>query len=411
MARKSGSHPSRPLYQTKRWISVTLALVLLVGTGAFFYQKIRFHRTLGTLPVTTSGPWGDLQSWEINLEQPSEYVAFLKNETDGPFWNFGTLSSQEVEKTLEESGCSPEQIRQLLASQNPQKQGDFVIRPDDATILSLSPETRSKLYLVLAKNPTNALQANPHLIPSGGVEKMLNRKFQDPEQILALTKRLVYSRNGFSYFSDLEVVLRNGCTNDADRLAFRRAITATPAVMARLLVNKDSNIDTPLIYWGLTMPGVYLKDLRPLFEAQKQLPDGGSISILYLLPPIARSHLYATPLTPENGEKLPDCHWTALNFFNFKPDPRLADIKFATQYVMENFYEIGEPGIAGDLVFLLDPKGNVVHSATYLAGDLVYTKNGINVGQPWALMHIRDMVGCFSATQPVRVAFFRKKDY
>lgn len=407
MARKNAS--PRPLYQTKRWIFVTLGLLLAVGIGAFVYQKMRLNRVTGTLPTTTTGPWGDLQSWEINLEQPSEYVAFGSTETKGPFWNFGALPVQEVEKLLLESGCTPEQTKQLLATQ--MGKGELVLRPEDATLVSLTPAVRSKLYLVLAKNGANALQASPHLIPMGGVESMLKGKFQDPKPILALTKKLVYSRNGFNYFSDLEVVLRMGCSNNADRLAFRRAITATPAVMARLLINKDSNIDTPLIYWGLTMPGVYLKDLRPLFEAQKQLPQGGSISILYLLPPIARAHLYGTPLTPENGEKLPDCHWTALNFFNSKPDPRTADTKFATQYVMENYYEIGAPGIAGDLVFLLDGQGSVVHSATYLAGDLVYTKNGINVGQPWALMHIRDMVGCFSAIEPVRVAFFRKKDF
>ena len=52
----------------------------------------------------------------------------------------------------------------------------------------------------------------------------------------------------------------------------------------------------------------------------------------------------------------------------------------------------------------------MVHSSVYLADDIVFTKNGINFAQPWVTMRIKDMVGNFSALEPVKIAYFRRKD-
>ena len=41
---------------------------------------------------------------------------------------------------------------------------------------------------------------------------------------------------------------------------------------------------TDVSYWSLSMPLVPSKDLRPLLEAFQRLPEGGTASILYLLP-------------------------------------------------------------------------------------------------------------------------------
>ena len=60
-------------------------------------------------------------------------------------------------------------------------------------------------------------------------------------------------------------------------------------------------------------------------------------------------------------------------------------------------------------MILVNPQHQIVHSATYLAGDVVYTKNGINLGQPWVLMHLDDMVGIYSIKEPLRVAYMRRR--
>ncbi|MFZ0616353.1 MAG: hypothetical protein WAN16_07875 [Chthoniobacterales bacterium] len=204
-------------------------------------------------------------------------------------------------------------------------------------------------------------------------------------------RKLLYNRNGFTYFSHPELVITR-IASEKNRMAFLQGLTSQNSVGLNLLIRNKADIDKPLNYWALSMSGVLLKDLKPLFEAQRRLPQGGSISILYLLPPMARERLYTSPLPPKPDDpKLPDCHWTALNFFKLSPDPKMSDVEYAGRFLSENYYEIAQPAIAGDLLLLLDPKGGGVHSAVYLADDVVFTKNGINYAQPWILMRIKDL--------------------
>jgi hypothetical protein len=66
-------------------------------------------------------------------------------------------------------------------------------------------------------------------------------------------------------------------------------------------------------------------------------------------------------------------------------------------------------GVGADLVFLLNAQDGVIHSAVYITDDVVFTKNGINYAQPWILMHEKMMIGIFSALEPVKVAYFRRR--
>jgi hypothetical protein len=396
---------------TRRRVFRTFLVLLLVSLSVlatFLLQKWRTNTVMGTPPQVFSGPWGDLQVWNVSLEQPSEYVAFESTTSQGPLWNFGPISLNDLQSLLLKCGCTSAQAQSLLASQVPANDGVKVIKPAESAILELGAQTRSELYLALAKLPGNRFQTAPYLIPEDGLARMATRKFQRPGEVVKLMEKLVYFRNGYTYFSDPQVVL--GHLKAEERLEFFKALTSLDVVMARILLKPDSNIDTPAIYWSLTMNGVMIKDLRTIFEAQKQLPDGSSVSIMYVLPPLAREHLYTTPLPPENGEKLPDCHWTALNYFNATPDPKLSDTTYATQYLAENYYQIGQPSLAGDLVLLLDSQNKVIHSSVYLAADIVFTKNGINLGQPWVLMHEKDMIGLFSALEPAKPIYMRRKD-
>jgi hypothetical protein len=61
-------------------------------------------------------------------------------------------------------------------------------------------------------------------------------------------------------------------------------------------------------------------------------------------------------------------------------------------------------------VFLINQQGEVVHSAVYIADDLVFTKNGINFAQPWILMRIPNMRAVFSYVEEPRIVYYRRKD-
>ena len=385
-------------------------LSLLIGAGiTHLIDKRSEYFRRGTAPSVISGPWGDLQTWDIRLEQPLEYSGFEVMEGGTPGWCFGTRSPADVLQCLRNCGMSQELAAHLVRDCSLPGRAETVIKPDEKTLLSISPDVRSSLYRELAQIPSNKRQASPYCIPGGDVSALFQMKRDSDPKAIALVSKLCYRRNGFTYFSDPEVVYSH-LDSAVEREEFKQALTGQNVVMARLLIRPDTDIGKPLNYWGLSMPGVRMKDLRSLLEAQRNLREGGSVSILYFLPPLAREKLFTSPLPPESSSgKMPDCHWTALNYFNQDPDPRMSDNDYASRYISENYYEIAKPGIAGDLVLLLDRQSRVVHSSVYLAADIVFTKNGISYAQPWVLMRERDMIGSFSALDPVKVVYFRRK--
>jgi hypothetical protein len=389
-------------------------MLLLTAAGSAWLMHVHDmrveHSRRGTPPDVTSGPWGDLQSWNIRIEQPEEYVGFEHTDSVGPFWNFGALTPAGLRPLLLRAGYSETQADALLNSSKRLPGGEIVLCPTPELVNVPDPAQRSELYRLLAANPSNRFQQTPYYIPEGNTQSLFDEKFPSDREASTLMKRLLYQRNGFTYFSDPESVLKILKT-PREKLSFLQSLTSQDVLMLRLLIRPDSDIDKPLNYWCAGMPGVLMKDLRPLLEAQKRLPDGGSISILYLMPPLARQRLFTSPLPPQqvSSAKLPDCHWTALNFFQQEPDPKLSDNDYASGYIMRNYYEVARPGVCGDLVLLLDSSNRVIHSSVHIAADIVFTKNGINYAQPWVLMREREMLGLFSAQEPVKVAYFRRK--
>jgi hypothetical protein len=65
----------------------------------------------------------------------------------------------------------------------------------------------------------------------------------------------------------------------------------------------------------------------------------------------------------------------------------------------------------GDLIFLLNKRGDAIHSAVYLADDIVFTKNGNNSAQPWMLMHLKDLVAEYTTDGAPDVVVYRNKDW
>ena len=398
-----------PFTLQKRVFLPALILSLLTGLAVHFADSWWNQKNNGTPPEISSGPWGDLQTWDIRLEQPAEYSGFESVTAEGPFWNFGTMSDLAVRAMMVTAGLSEDDADHLLKDSRVQSLNGLVIRPDAAQLLGIKPEVRASLYRSLASIPGNRFQSIPYYVPGNDPGSLFGNDSSLSGRVLPFMRKLCYRRNGYTYFSDPEIVLSQ-LSSQEERHDFLRNLTSQRAVFMRLHVRPDSDIDKPLNYWALAMPGVLLKDLRPLFESQHELHGGGSVSILYLLPKLAREKLFTSPLPPSSGqERLPDCHWTALNFFKSTPDPRMGDNEYAARFISENYYQVAKPGVAGDLVLLLDDHNKVIHSSVYIAGDVVFTKNGINYAQPWILMHEKDLVGTFSGLDPVKVAYFRRK--
>lgn len=398
-----------PFTLQKRVFLPALILSLLTALTVHFADDWMSLRNNGAPSDLMPGPWGDLQTWDIRLEQPAEYSGFESVTADGPYWNFGTMSDQSIRSAMLAAGLSGSDTDRLMTDCRIQSGEGFVVRPDASLLLGIKPEARASLYRILASIPGNRFQSIPYFVPGNDAESLFVNHPKLSARVLPEMRKLCYRRNGFTYFSDPEVVL-SLLPSEVERREFLRNLTSQRAVFMSLLLRPDSDIDKPLNYWALSMPGVLLKNLRPLFEAQQELHGGGSVSILYLLPKLAREKLFTSPLPPSSGqERLPDCHWTALNFFRSTPDPRMSDNDYAGNFISENYYQVAKPGVAGDLVLLLNDHNKVIHSSVFIAADVVFTKNGINYAQPWILMHEKDLVGTFSALDPVKVAYFRRK--
>lgn len=407
-----GTLPSTSVPRAARlflwWITGTLIAVLAAVAGTHWYDGRQGAVSESAGWETVPGPWGDVRVRPLRLDPPEESLLPVRTDGSTPVWNFGPSTSPSVRSILLGAGCSEQQVDCILASPVPSSDGSFLVRPDAATVLLLDPAVREKIYAALAANPANRFQAAPIHIPDGDVEEFLDDPALFRTPAVDMVRKLSYRRNGFTYFSDPELVLAQLKT-DAQKQRFLRMLFSEPAVQMSLRVMSEEGIDKPLIYWSSGSTGTLLRDLRPLLEAQAHRPGGGAVSVFYLLPPAVREKLFASAVNQPGKE--PPSHWLSLNSFTDKPDSRMTDSNYAARHIEQNYYQIGKPGILGDLILLLDDKDRVIHSAVFVAAGVVFTKDGTNPSQPWVLMRQEDMVGRYSGLAPVKIACFRSKGF
>jgi hypothetical protein len=391
---------------------VTLCVALILAT-ALATGFVRFTHAPASADASTADPepavlppWGELSMVDVNLEQPEEYVAFDAMLDPVAVWHFTETDLDKVRALLLDSGLTREQTSRAMAACKPSPDGSGLqIFPDGELLLSIKPETRAKLYTVLAANPANRLIKQPYRIAEGSFDSLFQGSNVDKKTI-ELVRKLVYPSGMNQSFSDLEFVLGK-IPAEQTKLDLVKALTRQPAVLARLRIRPDTDIDKLLGYWA-SGSGARDKDVRPLLEALKRLHDGSSIGIGYLLPPFAHDRLFTTPIPTKTGDVPEDCHWSALNFFNATPDDRFADVAFTGKYIDENYYQIAKPSKLGDLVFLLNQRAEVIHSAVYIASDLVFTKNGGNYAQPWILTHMKNLLATYSSHEEPRTMYYRR---
>ena len=102
----------------------------------------------------------------------------------------------------------------------------------------------------------------------------------------------------------------------------------------------------------------------------------------------------------------PDCFWTSFSFFSDEPTDRYFDF---VGHILEERYERAErPLQMGDLVLVFDSDtGRWIHACNYVAGDLVFTKNGRSFGRPWVIQPMREVVEGYLVSERLSVSFFR----
>ena len=401
---------------------VVFSVGLIFASGALVFALMRsFNHGPGetlSVVVANSGTtrdaapavtpvWGELVTSDVQLENPEEYLATDFDTSQPTRWVFEGMPLEKVRAQLTDSGLTARQIERALApTAVTTSLTNTILRPDPELVLSLSAAARGKLYGFLARTPANIYMYFPTCFPANSFEAVLHESKVAPETI-ALIKPLLYQRGTTQYFSDYEVVMQRVAATDQRRLLLK-ALSRQPAVLARLRIRPTTDVEKVLGYWTAA-PGVHLKDLRPLLESLQRLPEGGSVSLMYLLPPFARERLYTFPLPPKAGDPAMDCHWSSLNFFNEQPDDRLGNPSYAGAVLTKNYYPVQTPHAYGDVIVIVDEKNNGLHSAVYIADNIVFTKNGNSHQQPWMLMRLDNLLATYSVKGNVRAIVYRQK--
>ena len=354
-------------------------------------------------------PWGELFVRDIKIQPPEEYLAFELQHISPPAWIFDGQSTAQVRQLMLSCGLTQEQVDRATSSGNvTASNANTTISPANDLVVSLSPQTRAKLYHELGHSPENQHMRFPFCYSGNGFEEAFTAEKVSPA-VKTMVKNLMYQRGNLQCFSDYELVLLQ-IPDKEEQMRLLRALSGESAVMAGVRLRPDTDIDKLLGYW--TWPGgVRLKDVQPLMESLKNVSDG-RIGLVYLLPQFARQRLYTFPMPSRPGDPAMDCHWSTMNFFNEVPDDHFTDPAYTVKYLESNYYQIAKPTKYGDIILFLDgDSNNAIHSAVYLADDIVFTKNGNNMAQPWMLMHLKDLTTKYESDGPGRLLIYRNRSW
>jgi hypothetical protein len=399
---------------------VALIVSLVLATGVLAYALTRPNSGAGTAkqqtshdltdakPPTEVPAWGELITYDTQMERPEEYTAQEVASVDKPKWVFSGMGVEQIRQLMLASGFTADQTANALAAGRVSiTDSNTIVRPDDALVFALGPDVRARFYAELGKDAANHYMQYPFCFPENSFDEIAAGGRIQPG-VLANIRSLLYTRGNTQFLSDFEALM-NRIPSQDQRLQLVKTLSSQSAVLARIRVRPDCDIDKLLGYWAWA-PGVRFTNLRPLLESICRLEGGGTISLLYFLPQFARERLYTYPLPSQPNDPAMDCHWSTMNFFNDPPDNRFADPSYTVSYLTSHYYPVAKATRYGDRIFLLDDKGNAIHSAVYIADDIVFTKNGNNYMEPWMLMRMKKLLATYSANHSPRVVVYRSKD-
>ncbi len=351
------------------------------------------------------GPWGKIEYSYVYLEAPEYLLKHVAVPNTVPRWSFIGGSEASVKALLSRAGVPPVLAATILThvpktQTNPRA---FILFPQVSELEVLSAESRRVIYAELAKNPENEFHADPVMI-AGSVDEWLDDTGLRAE-LKSKIRTFCYPRGSVMALSDVRSIL-SFAESDEEMRHIVRTFSRTRTLVARLKIEPGADLAKIEDYWGLNDRN---RGNRPMIESLTE--SGASIDLVHLLPPQPRKLLYTyPPIDLAIQGRMPDCHWTSLNFFNFSPQTYFLDTRLASSHVLQAYTAVAPPYQFGDVLFFLDSKnGNAFHSCAYVADDIVYTKNGENFLSPWVLTRLDDLKGVYLKDVPSRIQGYRLK--
>jgi len=356
------------------------------------------------------GRWGSLEYTQIAIELPDEFVARPGRDEQPLRWFFKGMNKEQVDALFASAGLTGALLDRLRASPREVSLEGCWVTPDREAVVQLPPAAREKIYSVLLRSMDNFNRMDPTALRPEWLEERLQESDLSASAV-SLFRSLLYQQSGspLLVFADMETALRQ--LAEDQRRNFVKMVSRKITLLIKLRVTPESNIDELVHYWGL---GGRTKDLQPLLASLKRVEGGCRIDVVHLLPRFVRQRMYTYPVVDEAANNVKqDCFWTAFNVFNDVPDDRFADLTYAAKVLQQDYQTILNPTQLGDLIFLATESGDAVHAATYIADDIVFTKNGATFLQPWLLMRLEHMMNVYSvcapADRPLQARYYRRK--
>ena len=386
------------------------AVRLLVLAGCLvapLHASLRTAEVLNGEPVWTSksGAYGDLVIRAIYLEAPPYLLELAGKPSAKPRWAFAGGTEASVRELFQKAGVPADmQARLLDPAQRVQQEGALVLFPQIDDLIALGQETRSTIYLELAKCELNEFHQNPIFIIGADLEDWLRQsKLSDRQK--EVFRKMVWKRGRAHAFSDLRTLLLLSQSPEEVTQVFR-TVTRTRSLLVTLKLPANADVEALTKYWTA---GFADADTRPLLEAAIQRDSITEIDVSHLLPALARRRIFTYPTLDQavNG-RLPDCHWTSLNFFNNTPRAYYLDTRLAAGALLSQHDAVSGPYRFGDVLAFVSGD-SVLHSCVYIADDIVYTKNGENILAPWVFQRMDDVMAIYQTDASVRIQGFRLK--
>lgn len=390
------------------WGTLTAVALLLAGFGAAWGAKKLWAKppgAVGTNYELRPGPWGHITAQPILIEAPASLLSVNFRLGDGR-WSFPARTPGEVAAILRDAGLTEGQTEAVLARLEKTEGRDGLLSavPPADLVRSLATEVRSKLYDKLAATPENFAQVEPFRTTALHLDKWLDPQKLPPD-LVATVKNLMWHRGSGLFFSDYNLVA-DQIASPAVKLELLRQLTRKSSVVLTLEVPAGEDVGDLVAYYGVN--GRRDK-VEPILKALGEA-GGGSIGFSNMLPVFARGRLYRFPDALPGKDVSNDCHWATFNFFaRGQPDDSLTDSARVAQLLGQKYEPVaGEPRF-GDVVLLTLPEGSSIHSATYIADNIVFTKNGPSLAAPFIFSTIEDMLAFYANNKSIRLAYYRLK--
>ena len=381
-----------------------------LAATTFSAAETATHQSQGSLQEAVEGPWGHLRYYHFYLEAPEHLVQHFPPPGTQTRWTVPVEDVDKLKSVLMEAGLDASVQASLTSPRNQFiANGQHTVFPETRILMNLLPEQRAKIYSFLALYSSNSYMGNPVLFPAGTVDEWAQDTGLDPTLIDTM-KRLSYPYGKILAFADIPLVL-SLCDRESDVRRLTKKLTRSRTVIARIEVTETTDPTALINYWSTGL-GLRRNDIEPLILSAIRTREVKMLDILHLLPPLPRKLLYTYPdlgLAVEG--RFPDCHWTSLNFFNYSAESIYLDDALATSAILDRFDRVDAPYHFGDILIFLADDGTAHHSCTYIAADLVYSKNGRNPLIPWTLTRLDELAETYPAAQghSLKIQAFRPR--